>query len=95
MLNFVVSDGFALLATRYVYPTTEPAASLYYSEGSAFQRSNGSVVERQTEANSETLLPKQSIDGATTARHSSVSGLILRTFLHQSSCDTVFPNANF
>eukprot|EP00967_Tisochrysis_lutea_P131020 scaffold227281_cov18-Tisochrysis_lutea.AAC.1 len=33
LLNFVVSDGNALVATRFVAPSTENAASLYYAEG--------------------------------------------------------------
>ncbi|GAX84568.1 hypothetical protein CEUSTIGMA_g11989.t1 [Chlamydomonas eustigma] len=40
LLNFVLSDGSSLLATRYVYPENEPAASLYYAEGANFTRSN-------------------------------------------------------
>ena len=37
LLNFVVSDGSTLVATRYVSHEGEEAASLYYAEGSAFQ----------------------------------------------------------
>ena len=37
LLNFVVSDGATLVATRYVSRYDEEAASLYYAEGSAFQ----------------------------------------------------------
>ncbi len=33
LLNFVVSDGISMIATRFVYPEGEPAASLYYAEG--------------------------------------------------------------
>jgi len=33
LLNFVVSDGCALIATRVVSPASEQAASLYYAEG--------------------------------------------------------------
>ena len=39
LLNFVVSDGRTLIASRYVFPEQDAAASLYYSEGAAFQRS--------------------------------------------------------
>lgn len=39
LLNLVVSDGHTLIATRCVFPEAAPAASLYYSEGSSFQRS--------------------------------------------------------
>ena len=37
LLNFAVSDGATLIATRYVSHEHEEAASLYYAEGSAFQ----------------------------------------------------------
>ena len=37
LLNFVVSDGSTLVATRFVSHEDEEAASLYYAEGSAFQ----------------------------------------------------------
>ena len=37
LLNFVVSDGSTLVATRFVSHEEEEAASLYYAEGSAFQ----------------------------------------------------------
>ena len=33
LLNFVVSDGSTIVATRYVYPETGRPASLYYAEG--------------------------------------------------------------
>lgn len=32
LLNFVVSDGRSLIATRYVSNTDESPASLYYAE---------------------------------------------------------------
>ncbi|KAI7835447.1 hypothetical protein COHA_010652 [Chlorella ohadii] len=38
LLNFVVSDGHSLIATRYVSNTDESPASLYYAEGSAYER---------------------------------------------------------
>ncbi|KAG1661125.1 hypothetical protein FOA52_011855 [Chlamydomonas sp. UWO 241] len=38
LLNFTVSDGTCLVATRYVYPGDARAASLYYAEGASFQR---------------------------------------------------------
>lgn len=38
LLNFVVSDGSTLVATRYVSHENEEAASLYYAEGSTFHR---------------------------------------------------------
>lgn len=39
LLNFVVSDGRTLIASRCVFPEQDAAASLYYSEGAAFERS--------------------------------------------------------
>ncbi|EFN55103.1 hypothetical protein CHLNCDRAFT_24322, partial [Chlorella variabilis] len=38
LLNFVVSDGRSLIATRYVSSADEAPASLYYAEGSAYER---------------------------------------------------------
>ncbi len=35
LLNFVVSDGSTMVATRYAYPEHEAPASLYYAEGEA------------------------------------------------------------
>lgn len=33
LLNFVVSDGSTMVATRFVHPETETPASMYYAEG--------------------------------------------------------------
>ena len=33
LLNFVVSDGSTMIATRYVFPENGQPASLYYAEG--------------------------------------------------------------
>lgn len=44
LLNFVLSDGATLIATRYVYPETESPASLYYAEGAGFVRSSAPLV---------------------------------------------------
>ncbi|KAL4857151.1 Cys-Gly metallodipeptidase DUG1 [Chlorella vulgaris] len=38
LLNFVVSDGRSLIATRYVSNADEAPASLYYAEGSGYER---------------------------------------------------------
>jgi hypothetical protein len=38
ILNYVVSDGNHLIATRYVFPESANAASLYYAEGSSYRR---------------------------------------------------------
>ena len=45
LLNFVVSDGSTLVATRFVSHEEEEAASLYYAEGSAFQVSTENSEE--------------------------------------------------
>ncbi len=45
LLNFAVSDGSTLIATRYVSHEDEEPASLYYAEGSAFQRCPGPSQE--------------------------------------------------
>ena len=42
LLNFVVTDGSTLVATRFVSPENDTAASLYYAEGSTFRRVDGS-----------------------------------------------------
>jgi predicted glutamine amidotransferase len=39
LLNFVVSDGATMVATRYVSNDAEQPASLYYAEGSGYERS--------------------------------------------------------
>jgi glutamine amidotransferase len=36
-LNFVLTDGHSLIATRYVAPSTVNPASLYYAEGTTFR----------------------------------------------------------
>lgn len=38
LLNFVVSDGATMVATRFVRPESEAAATLYYAEGASFDR---------------------------------------------------------
>ncbi|KAK9815459.1 hypothetical protein WJX72_003974 [[Myrmecia] bisecta] len=38
LLNFVMSDGATMIATRFAWPEMETPASLYYAEGSSFQR---------------------------------------------------------
>ena len=37
LLNFVMTDGQTLIATRYVSPSSAEPASLYYAEGSTFR----------------------------------------------------------
>ena len=38
LLNFVVSDGATMVATRYSSSPTQEPASLYYAQGAAFVR---------------------------------------------------------
>ncbi|KDD72798.1 hypothetical protein H632_c2885p0, partial [Helicosporidium sp. ATCC 50920] len=42
LLNFVVSDGATMVATRYVSAPGEEPASLYYAEGGGFDRGGAS-----------------------------------------------------
>lgn len=37
LLNFVVTDGSTLIATRFVSPDSANPASLYYAEGTSFR----------------------------------------------------------
>jgi hypothetical protein len=47
LLNFVVSDGSTLIATRFVRPETESAATLYYAEGASFDRQEQQQQQQQ------------------------------------------------
>lgn len=38
LLNFVVSDGVTMVATRFASDPEEAPASLYYAEGGSYQR---------------------------------------------------------
>lgn len=37
LMNFCVTDGTSVVATRYISSRTEEAASLFYSTGSTFE----------------------------------------------------------
>ena len=41
LLNFAVTDGQSVVATRYVNSSTDEAASLYFSTGTSFEAANG------------------------------------------------------
>ncbi|MBW0551878.1 hypothetical protein O181_091593, partial [Austropuccinia psidii MF-1] len=41
LLNFAVTDGKSVIATRYVTSSTDEAASLYFSTGTSFETSSG------------------------------------------------------
>lgn len=45
LLNFCVSDGATLVATRYTSSPDEEPASLYYAEGCSYDRSKEGVEE--------------------------------------------------
>ncbi len=84
LLNFVVSDGVSMIATRYVSHSTEDPASLYYAEASAFQReadvgAAAALVETGGAAGAQSASPPPSAgasasSNAASARHSSVTG---------------------
>ncbi len=48
-LNFCVTDGDNLLATKYVTDPKEPAQSLYFAQGSRFELSDGQYRMRRGE----------------------------------------------
>jgi acetylornithine deacetylase/succinyl-diaminopimelate desuccinylase-like protein/WD40 repeat protein len=50
LLNFVVSDGATLVASRFVLPEGAAAASLYYAEGAAFERQAPEMQQQQQQA---------------------------------------------
>ena len=69
MLNFVVSDGATMVATRYISGNVSPGeqpASLYFAEGSDFERTG----ERAESA----LRALNGLEGAVGARSKSVTG---------------------
>ena len=68
LLNFVVSDGVNMIATRYVSHESESAASLYYAEGSAFQREGHGSGERAQSATTGAA------SNAASARDTAVTG---------------------
>lgn len=71
LLNFVVSDGVNMIATRYVSHESESPASLYYAEGSAFQREGRNAGERP-----ESATPGLASNAAS-ARDTAVTGVCL------------------
>ena len=72
LLNFVVTDGHTMIATRCVFPETEAAASLYYAEGSAFQRSPRPEQSPLPPRAKPEM--KASLDSRASARDTSVTG---------------------
>eukprot|EP00884_Botryococcus_braunii_P000756 jgi/Botrbrau1/10681/Bobra.139_2s0011.1 len=76
LLNFCVSDGQTLIATRYVSHEGEPAASLYYAEGSEFQRCRDSPSQDTvaTMTGSPKILGPRSTWAASSSATNSVAG---------------------
>ncbi|KAK9839468.1 hypothetical protein WJX81_003920 [Elliptochloris bilobata] len=85
LLNFVVSDGSTMLATRFIAGSEDEApASLYYAEGSAFQRSPHAAASDGTAAGASDAYDGRGFDArqepcsptvnAATARHTSITG---------------------
>ena len=70
LLNFVVSDGTNMIATRYVSHDSESPASLYYAEGSAFQRE-----PQETGARPQSATPGAPSNAAS-ARNTAVTGTL-------------------
>ena len=50
LLNFCVTDGHSVVATRYISSTMEEAASLYFSTGSSFEEYESGGHYRMTKA---------------------------------------------
>ena len=75
LLNFVVSDGINMIATRYVSHDSESPASLYYAEGSAFQREL-----QETGARPESATPGAASNAAS-ARNTAVTGQLQHMLL--------------
>ena len=75
LLNFVMSDGINMIATRYVSHDTESPASLYYAEGSAFQREL-----QETGARPESATPGAASNAAS-ARNTAVTGQLQHMLL--------------
>ena len=68
LLNFVVSDGHNMIATRYVSHEGESPASLYYAEGSVFQRE-----PQGSQARPDSATPSAASNAAS-ARNTAVTG---------------------
>ena len=75
LLNYVVSDGATLVATRFVSHEGDAPASLYYAEGSSYQRSSTQgEVSRKVSAAASALNAGGGEQGAAGARSKSVTG---------------------
>jgi hypothetical protein len=75
LLNFVVSDGRSLVATRYVSACDEAPASLYYAEGSAYEREQRlPEVTARLSAAARALHGAEGMEGVAGARSRPVTG---------------------
>ena len=72
LLNFVVSDGVTMVATRFASDPDEAPASLYYAEGGKYQRAADSATPNgQTDAAAP---GDDAAANAQTARRTSLTG---------------------
>lgn len=72
LLNFVVSDGVTMVATRFASDPNEAPASLYYAEGGKYQRAADSApANGQLDA---AVPGDDTAANAQTARRSSLTG---------------------
>ena len=76
LLNFVISDGVNMIATRFVSDAKEAPASLYYAEGSAYGRSHeqGAVALRASALAAATVRAAGGEGGAVGQRSKAVTG---------------------
>lgn len=76
LLNFVVSDGRSLIATRYVSNADEAPASLYYAEGSGYEREQRvPEASAKLSAAAKALHGTESMEGVAGARSRPVTGV--------------------
>lgn len=76
LLNFVVSDGVTMLATRFVNHDNEAPASLYFAEGAAYERTGASHEAELVAARAATASAalRSEGPGAANARSKAVTG---------------------
>lgn len=74
LLNYVVSDGDTLIATRFTSDEDESGASLYYAEGNSFERSRPSLASAAMSKKAINLNTEEGLEGVAGARSKSVTG---------------------
>ncbi len=72
LLNFVVSDGITMVATRFASDPHEAPASLYYAEGGSYQRAADSQTSQSPLT--ATAPGNDAAANAQTARRTSLTG---------------------